>query len=236
VLAGPRAHSAGCHKLKVTVALDPSLQNAINALSLPGIVIGHRIISPGDEHALLPEEAGAFATSVVKVRRASGAARIVARELLASIGLPKCALPKGKGGAPVWPAGIVGSMSHDSRIAVATIATESDFSALGIDIEPAEALPPGLLDMVTTPQERSHIDEDPFGGRLLFAAKEAVYKAVYPLDQTFLDHHDVEVNLSRGQAVVRNGWILKLQFCISDHLLVAAYVPAETGSAAEKPI
>jgi 4'-phosphopantetheinyl transferase EntD len=217
------------------VALDPSLQSAINALSLPGIVIGHRIISPGDENALLPEEAGAFAKSVVKVRRASGAARIVARELLANIGLPQYALPKGKGGAPVWPAGIVGSMSHDSQIAVAAIAKERDLNALGIDIEPAEALPAGLLDIVTTPQERSHIHEDPCGGRLLFAAKEAVYKAVYPLDQTFLEHHDVEVSLSRGQAVVRNGRIVKLQFCISDHLLVVAYLHANH-SAAEKPI
>jgi 4'-phosphopantetheinyl transferase EntD len=219
------------HKLTIAVALDHSLQSAISTLSLPGVIFGHRIISPGDEHALLLEETAAFATSVVKVRRASGAARIVGRQLLASIGLPQCALPRGKGGAPRWPGGIVGSMSHDSRIAVAAIAMERDFSALGIDIEPAETLPPELLDMVTTPQERSHIDEDPCGGRLLFAAKEAVYKAVYPLDQTFLDHRDVEVSLSRGQALVRNGRVVKLQFCVCEHLLVVAYLPTEARSA-----
>jgi len=217
-----------------TWAEDSVLQTAMGALSLPGIFMGHRIISPGDEDALLPEEAAAFAKSVLKVRRASGAARIVARELLAKIGLPRCALPKGSGGAPVWPNGIVGSMSHDSRIAVVAIAMGHDFSALGIDIEPAEALPPGLLDMVATPQERSRINEDPYGGRLLFAAKEAVYKAVYPLDQTFLDHHDVEVSLTLRQAVVRNGRLVKLQFCVSEHLLVVAYLPAETGGAAER--
>jgi 4'-phosphopantetheinyl transferase EntD len=222
--------------LTITVALDPSLQTAINALSLPGVMIGHRIISPGDEHALLPEEAAAFAKSVVKVRRASGAARIVARELLAKVGLPQCPLPKGGGGAPVWPPGIVGSMSHDSRVAVAAIAPRSDFSALGIDIEPAETLPPELLDFVTTPRERSRIDEDPCGGRLLFAAKEAVYKAVYPLDHIFLDHHDVEVSLSRGQAAVRNVRIVKLQFCVCEYLLAVAYLRAETGSTAEKPV
>jgi len=60
------------------MTVDPSLQSAIDALSFPGIVIGHRLISPGDEDALLPEEAAAFASSVVKVRRASGSARIVA--------------------------------------------------------------------------------------------------------------------------------------------------------------
>jgi 4'-phosphopantetheinyl transferase EntD len=210
------------------MALDPSLQTAINALSVPGVIIGHRIISPGDEQALLPGEAPAFATSVVKVRRASGAARIVARELLAKIGLPKCALPKGVGGAPVWPTGIIGSMSHDSSVAVAAIAPRRSCAALGIDIEPAEALPPELLDLVITPEERARIGEDPYGGRLLFAAKEAVYKAVYPLDRTFLDHHDVEVSLSRGQAAVRNGRIVKLQFCVCKHLLVVAYLRAET--------
>jgi 4'-phosphopantetheinyl transferase EntD len=220
----------------MTLAVDSALQTAMGTLSLPGIFMGHRIISPGDEHALLPEEAAALATSVLKVRRASGAARIVARELLAKIGLPHRALPKGRGGAPVWPNGIVGSMSHDSRIAIAAIAPSRNFSALGIDIEPAEILPPELLDLVTTPLERSHIDEDPCGGRLLFAAKEAVYKAVYPLDQTFLDHHDVEVSLSRRQAVVRNGRLIRLQFCVSEHLLVVAYLPAETGSAAERPV
>jgi 4'-phosphopantetheinyl transferase EntD len=221
-------------KPKSTVTYLPSLRSAIGAFSLPGVIIGYRAISPGDEHALLPEEAAAFAKSVVKVRRASGAARIVARELLASIGLPQCPLPKGEGGAPVWPVGVVGSLSHHSSVAVAAIASSRDFSALGIDIEPAETLPPEILDLVTTPQERSHIDEDPCGGRLLFAAKEAVYKALYPLDRIFLDHHDVEVSLSRGQAAVRNGRIVKLQFCVCEHLLVVAYLRAEAGSSAEK--
>jgi 4'-phosphopantetheinyl transferase EntD len=208
------------------VTVDPFLHAAINASFAPGIIIGHRIIAPGDEHALWPEEAAALARSVVQVRRASGAARIVARELISKIGLPKCALPKGGGGAPVWPAGIVGSMSHTSRVAVAAIAPRRSFSGLGIDIEPSEALPPDLLDLVTTPEERACIGDDPYGGRLLFAAKEAVYKAVYPLDQILLDHHDVQVSLSARQAVVRNGRIVNLRFCISKYLVVMAYLAA----------
>src|SRR5256885_14527901 len=99
--------------------IDPSLQSAIDALSFPGVMVGHRLISPGDENALLPEETPAFASSVPKVRRASGAARIVARQLLKGLGQPECALPRGSGGAPTWPAGVVGSLAHDSRVAVA---------------------------------------------------------------------------------------------------------------------
>jgi 4'-phosphopantetheinyl transferase EntD len=216
----------GAATSSVTVALDRSLDSAIGALSLPGLMIGYRVISPGDEHALMPEEAAAFAASVVTVRRASGAARIAARRLLAKLGITGWALPKGQGGAPVWPPDIVGSMSHDSRVAVAAIARRCNFTALGIDIEPAEALPSDLLDLVATPQERAAIGEDPYQGRLLFAAKEAVYKAVYPLDRIFLDHHDVQVSLSRHQAVVRNGRTVQLMFSAGDHLVVVAFLPA----------
>ena len=209
----------------MSTAVDPSLQSAIEQLGLPGIMIGHRLISPGDEHALLPEEAAAFTSSVVKVRRASGAARIIARQLLARLGYPECAIPRAASGAPVWPTGVIGSLAHDDRIAVATVGMSRDVGALGIDVEPAECLPPELLDLVTTPEERVNIGDDPFRGRLLFAAKEAVYKAVYPLDQTFLEHHDVQIDLADRKATVRNGRIVDIRFSISTHLVALAFLP-----------
>ena len=216
----------------MTAALD----SAIDALSLPGILIGHRTISPGDEYALMPEEASAFASSVVTVRRASGAVRIVARQLLARVGFAGCAVPKTKSGAPIWPAGVVGSLTHDARVAAAAVAMHRDFSALGVDIEPAEALPPELLELVATPRERAEIDVDPYHGRLLFAAKEAVYKAVFPLDQTFLEHHDVEVSLTNRRAIVRNGRVVELRYCISEHLLVLAFIRASTNETIKKSV
>jgi 4'-phosphopantetheinyl transferase EntD len=203
---------------------DSALQPALDALAFAGVAIGHRLISPGDENALLPQEAPAFAASVVKVRRASGAARIVARHLLTRLGEHECALPKGPSGAPIWPAGIVGSLAHDARVAVAAIGMRRDVAALGIDVEPAEALPPDLLEMVATPRELRKIGDDPYRGRLLFVAKEAVYKAVHPLDQTFLDHHDVEVDLAGRKAIVRDGRTVELRFCISTHLVVLAFL------------
>jgi 4'-phosphopantetheinyl transferase EntD len=205
--------------------IDPSLQSAIDALSFPGVMVGHRLISPGDENALLPEEIPAFASSVPKVRRASGAARIVARQLLKGLGQPECALPRGPGGAPGWPAGVVGSLAHDSRVAVAAVGRCDDVGAIGIDVEPAESLPPELLELVATPQERLRIDDDPYQGRLLFVAKEAVYKAVYPLDQRFLDHHDVQINFADRKAVVRNGRVVELRFGIAAHVLALAFLP-----------
>jgi 4'-phosphopantetheinyl transferase EntD len=206
-------------------ATDPMLQLSIAGLGVPGVSIGRRIISIGDENALLPEEMHSFANSVTKVRRASGAARIVFRELLAPItGRANDMVPKGASGAPIWPHGVVGSLAHDSGIAIAAIGKPSDVAALGIDIEPTEMLPRDLVDLVATPRERLSISANSYDGQLLFVAKEAVYKAVYALDHEFLDHHDVEINFEIGKAFDRYGRTVELRFCISTHFVVLAHI------------
>jgi 4'-phosphopantetheinyl transferase EntD len=205
---------------------DGALTAAMEALAVPGILIAHRLISPGDEDALMPEEAAAFARAVVSVRRASGAARMVARDLLVQLGLPPAPLPRSPEGPPTWPAGAVGSLAHDKRVAVAAVALRRDIAAVGIDVEPAEELPPELIDMVARPAEQAMMANVRFGGRLLFVAKEAAYKAVYPLDRTFLEHHDVEVDFSGRKASIRNGRSVDLRFCVSTHLLALAFIPA----------
>ena len=207
------------------ITADPRLQSAIDALALPGVAIGHRLISPGDEDALTPEELRGISGSVVERRRASGAARIVARQLLRDLGYPESPLPRAASGAPIWPAGVTGSLAHDRRVAVAAVATSRDIDALGIDIEPAELLPIDLLDIIATPDERPGIGDDLICGRLLFAAKEAVYKAVYPLDRIFLEHHDVQIDFSKRRGTVRNGRTVELRFCISTHLVALAFLP-----------
>jgi 4'-phosphopantetheinyl transferase EntD len=198
------------------------LQTAIEQLAVPGIMIGHRLISPGDEGTLLPDDA--VTSSSAKSRRASGAARVVARELLAGAGFQNCAIPKAPSGTPLWPLQIVGSLAHDSDVAVAAVAPHREFAGIGIDIEPAEALPIELLKIIATPSEQSALATYVYGGRLLFAAKEAVYKAVAGLDQIFLNHHDVEVDFLKRKAVVRNGRTLELRFCMSTHLLALAFI------------
>lgn len=79
---------------------------------------------------------------------------------------------------------------------------------------------------MATPQERAEIGEDPYHGRLLLAAKEAVYKALDPLDHTFLDHHDVRISLTNRRVIVRNGRSFELRFRIFKHLLVLAFLRA----------
>jgi 4'-phosphopantetheinyl transferase EntD len=208
----------------MVTATDPALQHSIDALDVPGVLIGHRVISDGDEFALMPEEFNAFANSVDKVKRASGAARTVARSLMLRFGQPQQAIPKAASGAPLWPPGLVGSLAHDSEVAVAAMAKRTDFLSLGIDVEPAEPLEAGLLNLIATGSELKRMMDHPCSGRLLFAIKEAVYKSTYPLDGTFLEHHDVEVDLAAGVAAIRTGRAVRFRYSLSSRILVLAFI------------
>jgi len=210
----------------VTAAIDPTLQREIATLAVPGLLIGHRVITLGDENALIDEEAASITSSITQVRRASGAARIVARELLAQLGHTHARVPKDTSGAPVWPAGIVGSMAHDDRIAVAVVGLQRDVRALGVDIEPATPLPDDMLTLVGTAPELTGLAHDPLRGRLLFAVKEAVYKAAYPIDGTFLEFHDITVDLAGRKAVSKNGRVFTLHWCAGSHVVVLAFAQA----------
>ncbi len=205
-------------------ALDPALAAALRALPLPGILVGHRLIQPGDEAALRETEAKTVTSPVTEKRRASGAARLVGRELLKELGLPASAIPRRVSGAPLWPDGVLGSFAHDHLVAVAAAGRARDVSALGIDVEPSVALPADMLDLVTMPNERIGIDGDPLRGRVLFVVKEAVYKAVHPLDGLFLDYHDIDVDLAGGKAVTRRGRALDIRFCVATHIVAVAWI------------
>ena len=148
--------------------------------------------------ALLHEEMASLSFPTFERRRASGAARRVARELMNSMGLSGLPILRSTFGTPIWPAGVVGSMAHDDRIAVAAVGLRRDVDAVGIDIEPVTPLQPDMLELIATPRERHAIADNPLGAKLLFVIKEAVYKAAYPLDHEFLDFHDIAVDLPAG--------------------------------------
>jgi len=207
--------------------LDPAFQRELDRLAPPGLLIGHRPITRGDEDALLEHEAASIPSSVASVRRASGAARIVARELLAKLGYGPVAIPKAPTGEPVWPTGITGSMAHDDRIAVATVGLLRDLRSIGIDVEPAVPLSADMLELVATPRELRNIAGDPLRGKLLFAAKEAVYKAAYPLDRVFLEFRDIEIDLAARRAITRTGRALALRYFVSSHVVALALPQAD---------
>ena len=197
-------------------------------LSENSILISHRFIIEGDEEALLPEEAVYFRNALSKVRRRSGAARIVARELLSRLNCDDVPITKSPSGAPVWPTEVVGSLAHEVQIAVAAVAQKSDILALGVDIEPADDLPDNLVNVIATATEQSRYGQPLLRSRQLFVAKEAVYKAVHPLDQCFLDFHEIEVDLSQQEARVIYGRSVAVKVrSVGSHVMALAFLRAD---------
>jgi 4'-phosphopantetheinyl transferase EntD len=202
---------------------DPLLATALAALAPPGVAMGYRVIAPQDEDSLLPEELVSFQKSVRQVRRQSGAARNVARSLLEGLGFSRAALPRSVSGSPIWPLGIVGSLSHDETVAVAAIARTEHYSALGIDIEPAVPLPPDLARLVATPKECGRYPVSVTESRILFVIKESIYKALNPIDGLFLDFQDIEIDLNAKRGQTRHGRSIEIDFVTFPHIVAISF-------------
>ncbi|MGD0563514.1 MAG: 4'-phosphopantetheinyl transferase superfamily protein [Roseiarcus sp.] len=193
------------------------------ALSAYGVRIGARRVSPGDEAAFADPGSVQTASNLPR-RRASGAARIVARRLLGELGADASApLRRSPSGAPFWPEGVVGSLAHDDEFAVAAVALRTDIARLGVDIEPAEPLPSDIVDRVLSVGEKRLTNNDRVMSRLIFSSKEAVYKALNALDGSPLEYDDIEIRLAEATAILRDGRSLRLVAQVGERLVAVAF-------------
>ncbi|MBL1068560.1 4'-phosphopantetheinyl transferase superfamily protein [Streptomyces sp. 7-21] len=170
---------------------------------LPGLVAAREAF--GDEAAepfLFPEEERHVAKAVEKRRREFTTVRALARDALARLGGPRVPLLPGERGAPSWPDGFTGSMTHCLGYRGAAVARTDALASVGIDAEPDEPLPnEGLLEVISLPEERPALKElaarwpGVSWERLLFSAKESVYKAWFPLTRAWLDFEEAAVTL-----------------------------------------
>lgn len=155
----------------------------------------------GEEEAI----AGAAQTRVEQFT----AGRVCSRIALGRLGLTKATpILRGEDRAPIWPRGYTGSISHTDAWCAAAVARTSEVQSIGIDLEAATPLKQSLWRRVCTPTERERLGSlaDPgLTGKILFSAKEAVYKCQYPLTKTFLGFHAVEIEMDDGsfEAVFR---------------------------------
>ncbi|QIQ01104.1 4'-phosphopantetheinyl transferase family protein [Streptomyces liangshanensis] len=148
---------------------------------------------------LFPEEAALMAGRWERRQRQFATARACARRAQAELGLEPGPLLPGAGGAPRWPDGVVGSITHCDGYRAAVVARTTDVAALGIDAERAGPLPRGVLGLVASDGERAVVERLAAGrpgvpwDRLLFSAKEAVYKAWFPATGRWLGFADARV-------------------------------------------
>ncbi|MET8877253.1 4'-phosphopantetheinyl transferase Npt [Nocardia sp. NPDC004604] len=147
-----------------------------------------------------PAEAHLIEKSVEKRRRDFIGARHCARLALQELGEPPVAIGKGERGAPIWPRGIVGSLTHCDGYRAAALGHKLRFRSIGTDAEPHGALPEGVLDSVSLPPERDWLTTVDGSGlhldRLLFCAKEATYKAWFPLTARWLGFEDAHITFT----------------------------------------
>lgn len=149
---------------------------------------------------LFPEEEASLGNAVEKRRREFVTGRACARQALARLGMPACAIPTGANGEPGWPAGVVGSITHCFGYRACAVAKATEIASIGIDAEEHKALPEGVFDEVSNEREQVQLSFDHADGmhldRLLFSAKESVYKAWFPIAKEWLGFEDVELSIS----------------------------------------
>ncbi|RSM99146.1 4'-phosphopantetheinyl transferase [Nonomuraea sp. WAC 01424] len=169
---------------------------------VPGNVAVSTAYGDAPDVRLFPEERAAVRKAVAKRRREFATVRHCAREALAALGLPPAPIVPGRRGAPRWPAGAVGSMTHCAGFRAAAVAGAADVRTIGIDAEPHERLPERVFRMVARPEEAAMVRElsalrpDTCWDRLLFSAKESVYKAWFPLTGEWLGFLDGSLDFS----------------------------------------
>jgi 4'-phosphopantetheinyl transferase EntD len=157
------------------------------------------------EAMLFPEEQALLTRAVDKRRREFTTGRHCARRALASLGIAPVPILPGLRGAPQWPPAIVGSITHCASYRAAAVAPAARVATIGIDAEPHGPLPDGVLATIARPAETVHLRDlarrrtDVRWDRLLFCAKEAVYKAWFPLAQRWLGFEDAEVTIDPGR-------------------------------------
>ena len=141
------------------------------------------------------------------------------------LGQAPVSIPVGSDRAPIWPTGYWGSISH-CRTAVVAAAMRAG-GHIGIDVEQAVPLERGLWDAICTPGEMEWLKgRGELWATVIFSAKEAVYKAQYPITGRMLEFSDVELTLDQAgcfsaRVLVDSVLAVEGRFGISDDFVLS---------------
>lgn len=190
--------------------LAPLQRNALPPLRLfPETVRISRLLGTPPEPELGDDEALMLAGAGDKRRRDYAAGRLCARQALAQLGQRTATIPVQPDGAPQWPRGITGSISHCDGYIAAAVARKGRLLSIGLDIERIEGLDGSLTSEICTPNESIWLRNLPEARRmralaLLFSAKEALYKCQHPLTGRWIEFGEVALRPHGERIVVEN--------------------------------
>jgi 4'-phosphopantetheinyl transferase EntD len=195
----------------------------VSRILAPGI-FGAEIEDAGQPVLLVPEEEALVANAALKRRRDFALGRFCAHQALTALGRGDTAIGRHGNGAPQWPDGVVGSITHTSGYAAALAADASRFSGAGLDAERVGAVSPDIWPKVFGTGERDYLEKLDSEDRkltatLFFCAKEACYKAW----GTAPPFREIAVTRTRdGFTAAGAHKILEGRFAIEGDLLLAA--------------
>lgn len=175
--------------------LFPSSARFVYMYTEPGV---HDLYNFDNLH---PLEQIIVSQSVPKRRAEFADARWCAHEALKELGMSADEpILKGERGMPLWPRGIAGALTHTDGFRAAVVAPTTSVRSIGLDVEPAEVLPEGVLETIARKGEYAQLDRLRANGvqapdRLLFCAKEATYKAWFPITKRWLGFEQAEIDL-----------------------------------------
>jgi 4'-phosphopantetheinyl transferase EntD len=181
----------------------------IEQLLGPPVVAVQAFTDPVDPPVLFAQEEALISRAVDSRRREFSTVRACARTALSGLGIAPGPLLPGAQGAPAWPDGVVGSMTHCAGYRAAAVARTADLLAVGLDAELHQPLPGAELDVVALPEERTRLAglaarrPEICWDRLLFSAKESVYKAWFPLTNRWLDFEEAAITVDPDTGTFR---------------------------------
>lgn len=154
----------------------------------------------GMSEFLTEEEIPAAANFSISRRKEFAAGRNLAREAFTNFGLRDVSIPVASHRYPVWPSGFVGSISHTSQFAGVAVASQSHFRSVGLDLESTGAVKHDLFPTIMSGSEIELITQkhDQDLATVLFSCKEAVFKAVFPIFEEYIDFLEVQISLGIG--------------------------------------
>ena len=206
-VGGPWVRIAYAHKrwsLKLIIIMSNESQYSANparsspmlGLLFPARVSAAEMREPGDSSLLLPEETNCLGRAVPKRIGEFAAGRLCARRALADYSIVDFPLRAAPDRQPLWPAGMVGSITHTAGLCAAVVAERRTLAAVGLDSEIVGHVTPDIWSTVCGPPESDWLRSLPTSEQaaaitLIFSAKEAFYKCQYPVTGEWLDFNDL---------------------------------------------
>ena len=131
------------------------------------------------------------------------AGRSAARAAMQALGHPPSAVPMLADRSPLWPEAVTGSISHCDGACLALLGWRRDWAGIGLDLEPAKPLEATLWPEILSRAEQSAvmglpIAETGLAALQIFMAKEAVYKAQYPITGQLFGFEGLGITLQNG--------------------------------------